>query len=134
MIADGQRWQLVQYHFHSPSEHSIGGWRADMELHLVHKSLATGEPAVVCSPDNMSQNAKQGPLPYSSWQTMNSEAAVYRLFNKGFHDHAAGQLGVVGILLQAVGAGDGEQGCSALNQALTMVPTKVGSTSGAIAT
>ena len=29
-------YQLLQFHFHAPSEHTIDGQHADMELHLVH--------------------------------------------------------------------------------------------------
>jgi carbonic anhydrase len=39
-------WQLAQYHFHAPSEHSIDGRLADVEVHLVH-SNAAGANAVV---------------------------------------------------------------------------------------
>lgn len=43
---DGVRYDLAQFHFHAPSEHTIGGKHAAAEMHLVHKS-ATGELAVV---------------------------------------------------------------------------------------
>jgi carbonic anhydrase len=43
---DGQRFDLAQFHFHSPSEHTIGGGTAAAEMHLVHKS-ANGSLAVV---------------------------------------------------------------------------------------
>jgi carbonic anhydrase len=39
-------YELVQYHFHSPSEHTIRGKHSPMEMHLVHKS-ASGDLAVV---------------------------------------------------------------------------------------
>lgn len=39
-----QPYQLVQYHFHCPSEHTIGGRHAAVEAHLVHKHLETGGP------------------------------------------------------------------------------------------
>jgi carbonic anhydrase len=42
----GVRYTLEQFHFHAPSEHTIGGRHADMEMHLVHKSGA-GAVAVV---------------------------------------------------------------------------------------
>ncbi len=41
-----ERHALVQYHFHAPSEHTIGGRHSPMEMHLVHKSAA-GNLAVV---------------------------------------------------------------------------------------
>lgn len=43
---DGVRYDLVQFHFHAPSEHTINGKRYPAELHLVHKS-ASGDLAVV---------------------------------------------------------------------------------------
>lgn len=35
---DGDRYDLVQFHFHAPSEHKIAGAPYDMEMHLIHKS------------------------------------------------------------------------------------------------
>ncbi|WP_052714070.1 carbonic anhydrase [Paenibacillus dauci] len=43
---EGQKYTLVQFHFHHPSEHQIDGKNAAMELHLVHKS-ADGQSAVL---------------------------------------------------------------------------------------
>lgn len=43
---DGVDYQLLQFHFHTPSEHTVGGRSFDTELHLVHKNDA-GELAVV---------------------------------------------------------------------------------------
>jgi len=43
---DREKYQLVQFHFHSPSEHRLLGRGFDMELHLVHQSAA-GRLAVV---------------------------------------------------------------------------------------
>jgi carbonic anhydrase len=42
----GQRYELVQFHFHRPSEEAIDGRRFDMVAHFVHKSL-DGRLAVV---------------------------------------------------------------------------------------
>ena len=39
-------YQLMQFHFHAASEHSINGKRAPLELHLVHQDAA-GNLAVV---------------------------------------------------------------------------------------
>lgn len=41
-----QTFELLQFHFHHPSEHLVQGKAADMELHLVHRN-ASGELAVV---------------------------------------------------------------------------------------
>lgn len=43
---DGDSFELVQFHFHAPSEHTVAGDQADAELHLVHAN-AVGELAVV---------------------------------------------------------------------------------------
>jgi carbonic anhydrase len=39
-------YQLVQFHFHAPSEHTIGGVQYDAELHLVHTN-DIGETTVI---------------------------------------------------------------------------------------
>lgn len=38
MKVEGQTFQLLHFHFHSPSEHAINGQLADMELHMVHRN------------------------------------------------------------------------------------------------
>ena len=42
----GQTFKLTQYHFHTPSEHTIDGKHADVEVHFVHSDGA-GQLAVV---------------------------------------------------------------------------------------
>lgn len=37
---DGEDYELLQFHFHTPSEHTIEGKASAMELHLVHRSAA----------------------------------------------------------------------------------------------
>lgn len=46
IILDGTTYNLVQFHFHTPSEHQFNGKNFDMELHLVHKN-DTGNLAVL---------------------------------------------------------------------------------------
>lgn len=43
---EGRLYNLLQFHFHAPSEHTVAVRYYDMEAHLVHKS-AQGELAVV---------------------------------------------------------------------------------------
>ena len=43
---DGEKYHLVNFHFHTPSEHMINGKRKEGEVHFVHKSDA-GKFAVV---------------------------------------------------------------------------------------
>jgi carbonic anhydrase len=42
----GRSYELLQFHFHTPSEHQIGGREEPLEAHFVHRS-ADGELAVV---------------------------------------------------------------------------------------
>ena len=46
VVIDGEKYNLLQFHFHSPSEHAVEGKPQSVELHLVHQSEA-GELAVV---------------------------------------------------------------------------------------
>jgi carbonic anhydrase len=43
---DGEQYALLQFHFHTPSEHQIDGAATAMEVHLVHRNQAN-ELAVV---------------------------------------------------------------------------------------
>ncbi|MEO8131377.1 MAG: carbonic anhydrase family protein, partial [Bryobacteraceae bacterium] len=49
-------YQLVQFHFHAPSEHTIDGKRAAMEAHLVHRNQL-GDLAVVGVLMNLAQDS-----------------------------------------------------------------------------
>ena len=40
ILVEGVRYDLLQFHFHHPSEHAIEGKRFDMEVHFVHRSEA----------------------------------------------------------------------------------------------
>jgi len=42
----GKTYELLQFHFHTPSEHAVKGHRVPMEVHFVHKN-ERGELAVV---------------------------------------------------------------------------------------
>ena len=44
---DGQDYELLQFHFHKPSEHLVEGRPYDMEVHLVHRNQETGNLAVL---------------------------------------------------------------------------------------
>lgn len=46
ITVEGKTFELLQLHFHSPSEHAIDGKLADMEVHLVHRN-ADGQLAVI---------------------------------------------------------------------------------------
>ena len=46
MTVSGETYELLQLHFHSPSENTVAGKPYAMEMHLVHKN-AKGELAVI---------------------------------------------------------------------------------------
>lgn len=46
IMLDGTEYQLLQFHFHHPSEHAMDGSRLPMEAHFVHKA-ADGRLAVI---------------------------------------------------------------------------------------
>lgn len=44
---NGEEYELLQFHFHAQSEHTIGGAAHHMEAHFVHANAATGDRAVI---------------------------------------------------------------------------------------
>jgi len=62
-------YELLQFHFHSPSEHQIDYRYADMEAHLVHKS-ADGKLAVI---GVMLQNGANHPVMDAIWEHFPNE-------------------------------------------------------------
>jgi len=53
----GRRWELVQFHFHRPSEERIDGRQFDMVAHLVHKDPEGRLAVVAVLLERGSQNA-----------------------------------------------------------------------------
>ncbi len=47
LTLDGQKYELLQFHFHQPSEHLISGKAYGMEAHFVHQNKATGDLVVL---------------------------------------------------------------------------------------
>jgi carbonic anhydrase len=47
ILYNGIRYDLLQFHFHHPSEHTVDGVAAPMEVHFVHRDPNTGNLAVV---------------------------------------------------------------------------------------
>lgn len=79
---NGKRFDLVQFHFHTPSEHKIGDKGTAMELHLVHKS-AEGVLAVL---GVMMQEGVENSLLAKFWDKIparQSEAEVEGKLNIG---------------------------------------------------
>ncbi len=47
ITVNGEKYSLLQFHFHTPSEHRVNGISYPMEVHLVHKNATTGKLAVI---------------------------------------------------------------------------------------
>lgn len=44
---EGVTYKLLQFHFHTPSEHTLNGVTYPLEVHFVHKNETTGQLAVI---------------------------------------------------------------------------------------
>lgn len=89
---NGEVFQLVQFHFHNPSEHAVGGVLYPMEVHFVHKS-ASGKLAVVGAVINVSD----APSMSGFWKTNDANAKVEKTLNlssiiQGGGKHYSGSL------------------------------------------
>jgi carbonic anhydrase len=69
---DGETYELLQFHFHTPSEHQIGGEAAPMELHLVHRNDAN-QLAVA---GVMLENGATNPVINTIWQNIPEQQKV----------------------------------------------------------
>ncbi len=65
----GAQYQLVQFHFHKPSETAINGKYFDMEVHLVHQDEG-GKLAVVAI---LLKNGKEDPFVQTLWSNLPPE-------------------------------------------------------------
>ena len=69
LSADGQDYDLLQFHFHSPSEHTVDGLPYDMVAHLMH-SNASGELLVVAI---LMEARQEHPLVQTIWDYLPQE-------------------------------------------------------------
>jgi len=54
VTVNGEKYQLAQFHFHTPSEHKVNGVAADMEVHLVHLKIHdNGQPYCIGEPQSL---------------------------------------------------------------------------------
>jgi carbonic anhydrase len=61
---NGEEYELLQFHFHTPSEHTINGKASALEMHLVHRN-AKNQLAVV---GVMMEKGATNPLIEQIWQ------------------------------------------------------------------
>jgi len=71
IVVAGRRYELLQFHFHRPSEESINGRRFEMVAHLVHKD-AEGRLAVVAV---LLDQGKAHPMVQLVWNSLPLEQA-----------------------------------------------------------
>ncbi len=69
LSADGRDYDLLQFHFHSPSEHTVDGLPYDMVAHLVH-SNASGELLIVAI---LMEALEEHPLVQTIWDYLPEE-------------------------------------------------------------
>ena len=62
----GRRFELIQFHFHRPSEERINGRAYDMVAHLVHKDL-DGQLAVIAI---LLEHGEENPLIQTLWNNL----------------------------------------------------------------
>ena len=79
--ADGVRYQLIQFHFHAPSEHRVAGHSFDMEMHLVHASddgaLAVVGVLIANGKENAAFNSIWAHLPTTPGQSQSVASATF---------------------------------------------------------
>ena len=63
IVYNGITYDLLQFHFHAPSEHTIAGEAAPMEIHFVHKDRNSNNLAVVGILLNEGENANDAYAP-----------------------------------------------------------------------
>jgi len=78
---DGERYDLAQFHFHAPSEHTIDGKPSAAELHLVHKNAAGKLAVVGVMIDEGAENAAVAPVWGNLPATESAEASLGIRFN-----------------------------------------------------
>lgn len=75
VVLNGKRYDLIQFHFHTPSEHTMGGKAYPMVVHLVHKA-ADGTLLVVVV---LMQAGDSNPLIARIWQELPSAAGQIKV-------------------------------------------------------
>jgi len=73
---DGEKYKLLQFHFHNPSEHEVEGKSYDMEMHLVHKNESDELAVVGVFIERGKHNNTIQTLWYNLPEEINKEKAV----------------------------------------------------------
>lgn len=78
---DGERFDLIQFHFHTPSEHRVRARAAAAEMHFVHKSASGGLAVVGVFIDVGPHNARFDPI----WNNLPASPAPARRLAASIH-------------------------------------------------
>lgn len=78
IVVSGKRYELLQFHFHSPSEHTVDGKPTDMVAHFVHKAK-DGELAVVAV---LFKACQENDTIAQIWRRLPDEAGVQKKLSR----------------------------------------------------
>lgn len=81
LILHGKEYQLKQFHFHSPSEHTVEGERYDMEIHFVHQNAKQKDLTVLAV---LVKAGQENPLIQSLWTHLPQDKHKHHVFT---NDH-----------------------------------------------
>ena len=74
---DGEYYDLLQFHFHGPSEHTVNGKPTPMEVHLVHKNtqggLAVVSVMMTTGKEHVAIEKIWSSIPAKVWGKVNNE-------------------------------------------------------------
>jgi len=62
LFCDGQSFDLKQFHFHSPSEHTLDGRTYPLEMHLVHMNPENKQLAVIAVLFEAKEEGRENPF------------------------------------------------------------------------
>ncbi|EAZ92094.1 carbonic anhydrase [Crocosphaera chwakensis] len=78
VLINGQKYELKQFHFHTPSEHSLNGKKSEMELHLVHQN-EQGKIAVI---GLFIKEGQANPTLATIWENLSEKQGIQEVKNK----------------------------------------------------
>jgi carbonic anhydrase len=76
IVLDGVRYDLLQFHFHTLSEHMVAGEYSVMEMHLVHRSAEDDLAVIGVWMDEAAANPALAPI----WGRMPQQAGPAQLY------------------------------------------------------
>lgn len=72
LTLNGTRYELLQFHFHTPSEHAMNGELAEVEIHFVHRSMESEGMLAVLSV-LVYEGAEDNPAFTEVWENLPKE-------------------------------------------------------------